>query len=229
MSGLYTCYPFGPSIKCSCDIRGQPASCLPEIDFSMGGRVSSNRDVWDMGRWNEEVFEEEDPIKNCTNYPNNKYETYNDCDRQSALSTLGTEISPAFYPYWAAPDKNFSLVATDPIYLDASSKGNFLHTTYVTGVKTTNCRLSCKTTKTFSKFISNQETFFGSGLYVTFNPDMQVTRTILVKFDPIKCLCDMGGMLGLWLGLGALQLGELLVTTAWVLSQTKTTNIKHNK
>ena len=132
---------------------------------------------------NQEVFEEEDPTKNCTNYPNNKYETYNDCDRQSALSTLATEISPAFYPYWAAADKNFSLVATNPIYLDASSKGNFLHTTYVTGVKTTNCRLSCKTTKTFSKFISNQETFFGSGLYVTFNPDMQVTRTILVKFD----------------------------------------------
>ena len=63
MSGLHSCYPFGPSIKCSCDIRGRPASCLPVIDFSMGSRVASNSDVWDMGRWNEEVFEQEEVFK----------------------------------------------------------------------------------------------------------------------------------------------------------------------
>ena len=63
MSGLYTCYPFRPSIKCSCDFSGRPVSCLPVIDFSLGRGVGSSAhaggDVWDMGRWNEEVFEEE--------------------------------------------------------------------------------------------------------------------------------------------------------------------------
>ena len=36
---------------------------MPVIDFSMGSRVASNSDVWDMGRWNEEVFEEEEVFK----------------------------------------------------------------------------------------------------------------------------------------------------------------------
>jgi hypothetical protein len=32
------------------------------IDFSLGSRVGSNSDVWDMERWNEEVFEEEEEV-----------------------------------------------------------------------------------------------------------------------------------------------------------------------
>ena len=30
-----------------------------------------------------------------------------------------------------------------------------------------------------------------------------------MPFSPVKFLCDMGGMLGLWLGLGAVQLVEM--------------------
>ena len=67
MSGLHYCYRFGPSIKCSCDNRGRPASCLPVMDFSIGHGVGSNSytggDVWDMGRWIEEVFEKEKVFK----------------------------------------------------------------------------------------------------------------------------------------------------------------------
>ena len=48
---------------------------------------------------------------------------------------------------------------------------------------------------------------------------MKVTQTSIVKLDPIKCLCDMGGLLGLWLGIGALQLGELLVRRAQTVSR----------
>ena len=42
-------------------------SCLPVIDFSLGHGVGSSGhasgDVWDMGKWNEEVFEEEEVFK----------------------------------------------------------------------------------------------------------------------------------------------------------------------
>ena len=30
-----TCYPFGLTIKCSCDTRGRPLQCLPVIDFGL--------------------------------------------------------------------------------------------------------------------------------------------------------------------------------------------------
>ena len=56
---------------------------------------------------------------------------------------------------------------------------------------------------------------------------MQVTRTSLVQFDPIKSLCDMGGMLGLWMGLGALHIGELIITTVRLAGR-KVTQDKNN-
>ena len=178
----------------------------------------------------QEIFVEEDPTKNCTNYPNNEHKTYNECDRRSALSALKQKISPKFYPYWAAPSNNFSSVTKEPVFIDTSTNmGGYLkHVNYASGLKTTQCRIPCNVTKTVTKFITDQEFVYGAGLSVSFNQDMQVTRTSLVQFSPIKCLCDMGGMLGLWLGLGALQLAELLITTARLtgrkLAQAKTSD-----
>lgn len=34
-----TCYPFGLTIKCSCDTRGRPLQCLPVLDYSVGLNV----------------------------------------------------------------------------------------------------------------------------------------------------------------------------------------------
>ena len=164
----------------------------------------------------QEVYVKDDPTKNCTNYPNSEHMTYNDCDRWSALSTMKNKISPNFYPYWAAPSNDFSNVTKDPVFIDTSTNmgGYLTHVNYATGLKTSQCRIPCNVTKTVTKFITDQEFFLGAGVSVSFNQDMQVTRTSLVQFSPIKCLCDMGGMLGLWLGLGALQLAELLIKTA---------------
>ena len=47
------------------------------------------------------------------------------------------------------------------------------------------------------------------GLLVNFAKDTQVTSTSLVRFSIVDFFSDMGGILGLWLGLGAVQLGEL--------------------
>ena len=163
----------------------------------------------------QEVYVEDDPTKNCTNYPNSEHETYNDCDRHAALSELSEEISPSFYPLWAADSNNFSRVTTEPVFIDRQDGGGYLtHINYLAGITTTHCRLPCKITKTVTKFITDQKHDEGFGISVAFNQNMQVTRTSLVHFSPIKCLCDMGGILGLWLGLGALQLSELLVRTA---------------
>ena len=59
-----SCYPFGPSILCSCDSRGRPVSCLPVLDYSVGLGIGHGTqgggDVWDMGRWREEQVEVEE-------------------------------------------------------------------------------------------------------------------------------------------------------------------------
>jgi len=36
MSGRMSCYPFGLTIKCTCDNRGRPLQCLPVLDYSVG-------------------------------------------------------------------------------------------------------------------------------------------------------------------------------------------------
>ena len=124
--------------------------------------------------------------------------------RHAALSELSEEISPSF-----------SRVTTEPVFIDRQNGGGYLtHIKYLTGMTTTHCRLPCKITKTVTKFITDQKHNEGFGISVAFNQKMQVIQTSLVQFSPIKCLCDMGGILGLWLGLGALQLSELLVRTA---------------
>ena len=53
-------------------------------------------------------------------------------------------------------------------------------------------------------------------MMVTFKDDMQVTKTSIVDFNFFKFLSDIGGILGLWLGLGMVQLGELLLPR-WIV------------
>ena len=161
----------------------------------------------------QKVYVEEDPTKNCANYPTDEYETYNDCDRKTALAELAKIISPDLYPLWAAPSTNLSSVSKEPVYIQNSSAYMMTHVNYANGLKVTSCRLPCTLTKTLAKSYMDQESL-GSGFSVNVNQDMQVTQTSLVQFDHVKFLCDIGGMLGLWLDLGAMQLGELLVTTA---------------
>ena len=95
------------------------------------------------------VYVEEDPTNMFRNYLNIDFETYNECDRQSALSDLTKEISPDFYPYWAAPFNNFTQVTTEPIFLstDKTRQGFLTHLNYVSGVETENSTLPCNNTK----------------------------------------------------------------------------------
>ena len=69
-----------------------------------------------------------------------------------------------------------------------------------------------KTTTTYS----SEQAYHYSGIAENFKKDMQVTSTRLVRFDPVKFLCDIGGILGLWLGLGLVQLGDMLVDSVYL-------------
>ena len=48
----------------------------------------------------EEVFMKEDLTKNCTDYPNEQYNSYDDCDLHFGLSRLAQEVGPGFVPLW---------------------------------------------------------------------------------------------------------------------------------
>ena len=81
------------------------------------------------------------------------------------------------------------------------------------------CKMPCTTTRTNTKIIANSNTPRAENtIIIVFTDTMQITKTQFVQFNLWSFLSDIGGSLGLWLGLGIVQLGEIIlqgVSTVW--------------
>jgi hypothetical protein len=160
----------------------------------------------------QEVFVEEDETKNCSVYPTGEHASYGECDRRYILAQLATLFGPSFVPLWAAD--NATLVTAAAQFPGPGPwPGPEAYTPYYNlglGIQLSDCRLPCTTTRTYSQQIGERDGHYGMhGILVNFAKDMQVTSTSLVSFSIVDFFSDMGGILGLWLGLGAVQMGEL--------------------
>ena len=159
----------------------------------------------------EEKFVKEDLTKNCTDYPTETYQNYDDYDLQFGLSKLAHDVGPNFRPLWAS--NNMSMVTTTPTLLAINSSAFTTHWNLASGILLSDCKLPCTTVKTKSGYYGSTKTSY-SGVSVIFKKDIEMPTTNFVPFDLVKFLCDIGGMLGLWLGLGAVQIGEMFIHTA---------------
>ena len=163
----------------------------------------------------QEVFAEEDVTKNCSIYPNDWHGSYGHCDTAYTLATLADNFGSDFRPMWI--EKNLSK-ATSLTYQGI----NFLDTTpyfnLVLGIQLSDCKMPCTITRTYTQEVGE---YYRSlpGVKVTFVKDMEVTETSVVPFSIVDLFSGMGGILGLWLGLGAIQLGELSQSTPCQLHQ----------
>ena len=50
----------------------------------------------------QEIFVEADESKECKNYPNSDYSSYNKCDQEYIRRKISAFIGPSFTPLWAA-------------------------------------------------------------------------------------------------------------------------------
>ena len=153
----------------------------------------------------QEVFAEEDVTKNCSIYPNDRHRSYGDCDTAFTLTTLADNFGSDFRPLWI--EKNLSK-ATSLTYegiLDTTPYFNL-----VLGIQLSECKMPCTITRTYTQEVG-EYTRVSPGVKFTFVKDMEVTETSVVPFSIVDLFSGMGGILGLWLGLGAIQLGELLL------------------
>ena len=154
------------------------------------------------------VFVEEDPTKNCRNYPNPEYASYRDCDDRWMKDTVA-RLAPGLLPIWLADN-------TDNVsihHLTTSIEiGDIMD-----GTSLSDCPLPCSTIYTQTRFISETIKHF-TGIKITFSPSVQVTTTDFVKPSLSSFLSSVGGSVGLWLGLGALQAAEILFNWAlpWI-------------
>lgn len=149
----------------------------------------------------ENKFAEEDPSKNCVNYPTDQHESYNDCDE----SFLRSSLHPGIVPIWLV--SNTENVTT---FLYEDSLGDF--SPLFNGILKSDCPLPCSTIHVESRLFRQEEQKNGRGfIELHFSQALMVTDTYFQKFNFILFLSDIGGCMGLWLGLGLLQTLEIAV------------------
>ena len=101
------------------------------------------------------------------------------------------------------------------MHCDQSPSGNSSVVEYgdlATGTQPSDCPLPCTTTQTETKHLyDTKENRNFSTLCLTFSSKVLVTRTDFLKFSPASFLSEVGGSMGLWMGLGLVQAMELVI------------------
>jgi hypothetical protein len=161
-------------------------------------------------RMQKKVFVEEDPAKSCRNYPNHDFASYRDCDNQWLKHVLASR-APGFVPVWIAGD--IEEVTTNYVLSGSYGKvGGFELSSLYSGIQLSNCSLPCNTVQTASKFLEKHSLRNNKTLIkITFDQTVQVSTTDFVKPALCNFLSDVGGSVGLWLGLGVVQAAKILI------------------
>ena len=112
-----------------------------------------------------------------------------------------------FVPIWATEDLNLSRNWKTETNLSVDEKLYQLFS----GITLSDCAVPCTLTTVYTKYLSknlapSNETL----LYFTFSNEVLVDETTMVEFNLLTSLSILGSNLGLWLGLGALQMLEYL-------------------
>jgi hypothetical protein len=147
------------------------------------------------------VYMEEDLSKNCKNYPTPEFRSYNDCVDQKINDTLSCAL-PGLVPIWLTDDPSkvtTNILSTDP------AVGNMF-----SGLRKSNCPLPCTTFHIETKFTTEFADYF-NGIEIEIFQKVQVVTTDFVTPPISSFLSVVGGSMGLWLGLGVLQVVEMIV------------------
>jgi hypothetical protein len=168
----------------------------------------------------QEIFSEDDQSKECKNYPNEMFESYNECDEAYVQSTSSEIIqtycpdtsdngvfAATFVPIYAT--HNISLVTEFQKKTKCSYMILFDTHDLMAGATASHCPTPCTTTTTNTILTkSNEDTNSVISLY--FDKSVMITNVTVDNFQPMVSLNFLGSNLGLWPGLGICQLFEWL-------------------
>ena len=176
---------------------------------------------------------EEDTTKSCAVYPKSVFASYKDCDEHFMKNILSTFDPPNLVPVWLTDNmenvtskmtmrhlgNKFSFKIQLMDNRNVPFSGNSTGTHYedlADGTELSDCPLPCTTTKTDTRLLAKYPTSHnGSLINLTFSSKVVVTRTDLLVFNLSSFFSELGGSMGLWLGLGIIQAMDLGVN--WIL------------
>jgi hypothetical protein len=188
----------GSSLNCDRNIKAHRA-------YSGGDTITieANHTVSYVVEMNKYIYVEEDPNINCRKYPNPDFASYRDCDDQYMKDYVARE-NPNLVPIWLTDD--FKNVSTD--YVKRGGDNWFLFD----GTKPSNCPLPCSRVKTKTKFLEKHiAKSHRTMLALTFSQTVKVSKTDFDTPHFSTFLSDVGGSVGLWLGLGVLQAADMVI------------------
>ena len=178
----------------------------PQIQIENLGQKCSNKKF--LVEFKQTKYVEEDKSKGCVNYPNPEYESYNECDEAFMRDILKAYYPPDFMPFWLGSvnatqwmnGKNI----TERIYSDLF-KGTLMAPKEV-------CPLPCTSTTRSTDFLYEMhENVTYSTIDITFSNKVEVTHWDYGAFSLAEVLASLGGAMGLWLGVGVVQLLDTLL------------------
>ena len=156
-----------------------------------------------MIQFSQNRYSKKDKSKKCEVYPTDMFSTYNDCDENFILNTMRKYYK--FIPVWATNDiKNVTKYAIYEEEDGISRPVNY--DDLYDGTKVSPCTLPCTSTQISGAYISAREVSTNHTTFdLTFAQIVTIVNSDFPKFDWTKFFSDLGGSMGLWLGLGMVQ------------------------
>ena len=139
------------------------------------------------------------------------FSSYEECDDAYIKEKLANYFPPTFVPVWATD--NISLVTTH-MHLEKSSINSTAtkYWKYYLGNHVSHCLLPCtETTFSASKVYTKKLNKDYSKIFIEFSQIVMISITDFSSLIFADFIANIGGSLGLWLGVGVMQLLQLAV------------------
>ena len=163
--------------------------------------------------FSQSVFAEEDPSIGCKNYPWEDFRSFDDCDKDEMQEWVTNKYN--FLPFFMAKEELNATVG--PVQVDfncdASSEKIEAYAHYNGYIKSA-CPRPCTQTQIKLNKLITEKWNGDPTVEIMMSDKVMVTNNFYPNFSPVEALASLGGSLGLWLGLGVLQLLQLVLATS---------------
>ena len=147
-----------------------------------------------------------DQVKRCRNYPTEKQGSFAECDRafvRRQCEKFG------ILPFWATGNLSEVTRAAPELSSEVQAELKDLFD----GTRESDCERPCRSTRVIGTELSQVCTAKNhSSLHLTLDQTLTLYDSDFPGFGWVSLLTDLGGSLGLWLGLGVAQLAEILIS-----------------